>query len=478
MTADTGPSAPRMLIDGEMATASATIAVVNPADETVVAHAPQATLDQLDAAVGAARRSAAAWAAAPEMRSAVLGEMAVIVSAHRDDLAAAMAQENGVPFKVAQDEVSAAAMFLNYRARQPEHVDHIHDDDRQRVEVVRRPVGVVGAIIPWNAPLMIAAEKIGTAFAAGDTVVLKPSPLAPLALLRLGELLRVAVPAGVLAILSGGDDLGEAMVGHRGIGMISFTGSTAAGRAIMAAAAPTLKRLSLELGGNDAAIVLADVDVAKTAARLFVGAFYRSGQICAAIKRVYVHRSIHDALVAALKQLAEASRPGDPFADGVTMGPLSNRAQFDRVRALVAASVAAGATLVTGGVPPDRPGFFYPPTIVTGAGADNPLVVEEQFGPALPIMAFDTIDEAIAAANATEMGLGGSVWSDDIDLAVSVARRLECGSTWVNRHGLVSPDTPFGGMKQSGIGRANGQAGFDSYCELQTISVALPRKPG
>lgn len=465
-----------LLVDGHLVAGETSASVINPATGALAADVPQASFAHLDQAVAAGRRAAHHWAADPQARSAVLMAIAGIVTDHRDALARLISLENGLPFKTAQDEVGAAAVFLQYRARQDIPVDRIHDDERQRVEVIRRPVGVVGAIIPWNAPMMIACEKIGTAFAAGDTVVLKPSPLAPLALLYLGELLSAAVPAGVLNILAGDDDLGRAMVAHPGIGMISFTGSTSAGRAIMAGAAPTLKRLSLELGGNDAAIVLGDVDIAKTAAKLFFGAFYRGGQVCAAIKRLYVHRSIHDPLVAALKQMAEATVPGDPFADGVTMGPLSNRQQFNRVCQLVAASVQAGGTLVTGGKALDRPGYYFPPTIVTGVGPDNPLVVEEQFGPALPVIAFDTIAEAIAAANATPMGLGGSVWTDDIEQGVAIARQLECGTAWVNRHGLVMPDTPFGGMKQSGIGRANGQAGFDSYSELQTISVALPRK--
>jgi acyl-CoA reductase-like NAD-dependent aldehyde dehydrogenase len=292
----------------------------------------------------------------------------------------------------------------------------------------------------------------------------------------LGQLVQSVVPAGVLSILTGGDDLGAALVAHRDVGMISFTGSTAAGRAIMANAAPLLKRLSLELGGNDAAIVLPDVNVAKTAQKLYFGAFYRGGQVCAAIKRLYVHRSIHDDMVAALKQIAEQAVLGDPFDESTTFGPLSNRQQFEKVQALVADSIKAGGTLVTGGAALDRAGYYYPPTLVTTDDPANPLVVEEQFGPVLPIIAYDDVEDAICAANATSFGLGGSVWTDDIEAGVALARKLESGSAWVNRHGLVMPDTPFGGMKQSGIGRANGQAGLDSYSELQTISVALPRK--
>jgi hypothetical protein len=243
----------------------------------------------------------------------------------------------------------------------------------------------------------------------------------------------------------------------------------------MANAASGLKRLSLELGGNDAAIVLPDIDIARIAPKLFFAAFYRSGQVCAAIKRLYVHESIFAELVAAMKQVAEQTKLGDPFDPTITMGPISNRPQFDKFSDIVASSLATGGKAVTGGAPLDRSGYFYPPTIVTDVDHDNPLVQQEQFGPALPVLPFASIEDAISAANDTTFGLGGSVWSGDTDAAVAIARRLDSGSAWVNRHGLVLPDIPFGGMKSSGLGRANGNVGFDSYSELQTISVALPR---
>ncbi|MFD2580119.1 aldehyde dehydrogenase family protein [Novosphingobium colocasiae] len=344
--------------------------------------------------------------------------------------------------------------------------------------MARHPAGVVAAILPWNAPIMIACEKIGSAFAAGNTVVVKTSPLAPLAVLYLAQLVQPLVPDGVLQVLNGDDAAGRALVEHPGVGMVSFTGSIRAGRAIMAAAAPTLKRLSLELGGNDAAIVLADADLRKTAAKLFFGAFYRTGQVCAAIKRLYVPRAQYDGWVDALGTLARQAVPGGQFDPETTLGPISNRAQFDRVQALVAASVAAGGVIASGGKALDRAGFFFEPTIVRDAAADNPLVADEQFGPALPVIAYDDEEEAIAAANGTQFGLGGSIWTEDVERGLALARRLEAGSAWVNRHGLVQPEVPFGGMKQSGIGRANGQAGMDAYAELQTLSVALPRKAG
>lgn len=467
----------KLLLAGDLVPGEGHTDVVNPANGETAVVAPMGSGAQLDSAVAAARAAlTTGWGEDADRRSAVLDRMAGIVIERRDELARMLSLETGLPFKCAQDEISMAAAFLAYRSASRLPLETLHDDARQRVEVSRRPVGVVGAIVPWNAPMMIACEKIGTAFAAGNTVVVKPSPLAPLTLLLFGQLVRDAVPRGVLSILPGYDALGEALVAHPGTRMISFTGSVRAGREIMAAAAVRLKRLSLELGGNDAAIVLPDVNVQKIASKLYFGAFYRGGQVCAAIKRLYVHRAVFDDLVAALRQHAAQAVLGGPFEEGVTMGPLSNRQQFDRVRSLVEASVTAGGIIVTGGEGLKRSGFFYPPTLVTGVDEANPLVREEQFGPALPIMPYTDVEDAIGAANAGEFGLGGSVWTDDLGRGAAIARRLECGTAWVNRHGIVVPDTPFGGMKQSGIGRANGQPGLESYAELQTVSMARPKR--
>ncbi|MBL0116827.1 MAG: aldehyde dehydrogenase family protein [Sphingomonadales bacterium] len=464
----------RLLVGGKLHEAAEFISVENPSTGEVIARAPVATPSQLDQAITVAA-SLRDWRADEALRRTTLRALAEIVQSNLEVLARLLSLEIGLPFKVARDEVGAASIFLRYRSEAELPRETIVDDARQKVEVLRRPIGVVGAIIPWNAPMMIACEKIATAFAAGNTVVMKPSPMAPLTLLRLGELAAEIVPQGALSILPGGADLGAALVAHSRVGMISFTGSIRAGQAIMANAASGLKRLSLELGGNDAAIVLPDVDVATVASRLFMGSFYRSGQVCAAIKRLYVHEDIAADLTEALKALAEASVLGDPFDSGTTMGPLSNRQQFEIVSKLVDSAVAQGGSIVTGGAPLDRPGYFFKPTLITHVDETNSLVQEEQFGPALPIISYSSIDSAVEQANATQYGLGGSVWSADTDLATAIAGRMESGSTWVNRHGLVQPDVPFGGMKLSGIGRANGNAGLDSYAELQTVSVAKPR---
>ncbi|MEU2006494.1 aldehyde dehydrogenase family protein [Rhodococcus sp. NPDC019627] len=466
---------PRLLVNGELVATGATLTVENPATGESAGQCPVASRALLDDAVDAALRAGSTWAADWSTRSRALEAIAHTLTDNAETLAHTLSLEIGLPLKDAKFEVAAAAAFARHRAATPLPVDIIHDDARQSVRVHRAPIGVVAAIIPWNAPVMIAVEKLSCALAAGNTIVIKPSPLAPLTLLQLASLLREVLPAGVLNVVVGDDELGAALVTHPGVGMVSFTGSTAAGRQIMAAAAPRLRRLSLELGGNDAAIVLPDVDVDKVASKIFAGAFYRTGQVCAAIKRLYVHTDVLEPLTAALARVAQATTLGDPFDPATTMGPLANRAQFERVRTLVETALASGGTAVTGGAPLPGPGLFYPPTLVTGLNPDAALVAEEQFGPALPIIPFGHVDEAVDAANSTDFGLGASVWTSDIAAGTEIAARLDAGSAWVNRHGIVSPEVPFGGTKQSGVGRANAAVGLDQYCELRTVSVALPR---
>ena len=465
----------RLLVNGALLAGAEAAPVLNPANGEVLGETPVASLAQLQEAIAAASAAAPAWARNAEARSAALLRAAEIITANVDLLATTLAQEIGLPIKLAQMEAGAAALFFQYRAREASLVETITDDGRQKVFVRRAPIGITGAILPWNAPLLIAAEKLSTALASGNSVVVKPSLFAPLSVLALGALLADVFPAGVLNIAPGGNDLGEALVSAPQVGMISFTGSIAAGRAIMAAGAPGLKRLSLELGGNDAAIVLPDADVGQVARKLFMGAFFRGGQVCAAIKRLYVHQDMAASLTEALRQIAEATVLGDPFDPATTMGPISTRPQFDRVSQLVADTLRGGGKAIAGGAPLNRPGNFYPPTLVVDVDESSPLVAEEQFGPALPILPYARVEDAILAANATPFGLGASVWTSNTDLGVDVAQQLEAGSVWVNQHGLVLPNVPFGGMKQSGLGRANGQVGRDSYCELQTISIALPK---
>jgi acyl-CoA reductase-like NAD-dependent aldehyde dehydrogenase len=465
-----------LLVAGRLVAAEAGEDLINPATGEPLAPTPLAGADLMEEAVRGAREAAAAWGADPDLRSSVLDRIAAVLHEHAAELAQLLSSEIGIPLRDARAEVAMAVGMVRHRAAAGLPVDVLHDDERESVRVVRAPIGVVAAIVPWNAPLLIASEKIASAFAAGDTVVLKPSPLAPLTLLRLGALVSELVPASVLSVVPASDEDAALLTSHPDVGMVSFTGSVATGRLIMAAAAPSLKRLSLELGGNDAAIVLPGSDVERVAGKLFQAAFYRSGQLCAAVKRVYVHEADEERFVQALAHAARSATVGDPLQDDVALGPLSNEAQFERVASLVEDAVAGGGRAVTGGAPLPQPGYFYAPTVVTDVVANTALVAEEQFGPALPVLPYDALDAAVAAANGTEYGLGASVWGDDATQAGEVAAELDAGSVWVNRHGLLAPDVPFGGFKQSGVGRANGVVGVDAYCELKTISVAKPRR--
>lgn len=466
---------PRHLVAGTLVEGDGVdLTPINPATGEPLTTLRVSSLDQLEQSIAAAHAAQETWSATGKPLD-VLGQIADRITDHRDLLARTLTLETGVPITQSTLEVDMAALFFKHRASIDHLASTVRADDREHVQTTYRPVGVVGAIIPWNAPLMIAAEKIGSALSLGNTVVLKSSPLAPLTVAAFARLISDIVPAGAVNVLAGDDDLGKALVAHDLTDMISFTGSTAAGRSIMASAAAGVKRLSLELGGNDPAVVLADVDPSVTARRIVMSAFYRSGQVCAAIKRVYVPSAIAAEFTEAAVLTVQKLHAGDPFDESTTLGPLSNQQQYDRVVALVDQVRRDGGEVLTGGEALPGPGLGYAPTIVTGAPTHTPLVAEEQFGPALPILVYDDEDEAVEAANGTNLGLGASVWTSDTDQGVRLAQRIRSGSVWINRHGLVMPDIPFGGMKQSGYGRTNGAAVPGQYGELQTVSVALPR---
>jgi acyl-CoA reductase-like NAD-dependent aldehyde dehydrogenase len=457
------------LIDGRIVRNDATLPVESPSSGEVVAHCPQATVSLLDEAMAAAERAQSQWYSLGETaRQKVIGQMSDALVAHLDEIVAISALEKGAIGAAA--EAYAAPPFMAHLATTDVPVDVLEDTPERTVTVVRKPVGVVAAISPWNAPILIMCEKIATALLVGNTVVAKPSPFTPLATLALGRLWKDILPPGVLNIVAGGNDLGAQMVSHRVTRMISFTGSVAAGQQIAAAAAPSLKNLVLELGGNDAAIVLPDVDVEPVAEAVFNAAFLMSGQVCAAIKRLYVHESIYQDMVDALVRRADAAVPA-PETSGGTFSPLTTRPQYDRVRMLLAEALSHGAHAASGAVQPTSRGYFMAPTILTDAKAGMKVVDEEQFGPVLPVMSFRDVDEAIEAANATEYGLCGSVWTTDIETGAALAARLDCGTAWVNGHAEVAPHVPFGGTKLSGIGRNCGTPGIDGYAELQTRYV-------
>ncbi|WP_324741033.1 aldehyde dehydrogenase family protein [Tsuneonella sp. CC-YZS046] len=350
-------------------------------------------------------------------------------------------------------------------------VELLEDSDNRRVEVHRRPLGVVGAIIPWNFPVLLIAFKLPFALLAGNTLVVKPAPTTPLSTLRLGELMAGIFPAGVVNIVTDQNDLGGRLTAHPGIAKISFTGSTETGRKVMASAAASIKRLTLELGGNDAAIVLPDADPAKVAPGIFGSAFLNAGQVCVAIKRVYAHADIYDALCAELARLAEEAVVDDGLKQGAQIGPLQNKAQYEKVRALIEEARTNG-TIIAGGEIPGRPGYFIRPTIVRDIEDGTRLVDEEQFGPVLPVIRYDDPEDALARANSSDMGLGGSIWSTDREAAHDLATRMEAGTVWINKHLDFGPTMPFGGAKQSGLGVEFAQEGLHEFMRVHVINEA------
>ncbi len=456
-----------LIVGGEPRAAPSMFDVVNPSTGQVYGQAPECTGALLDEAFAAAAKAQVAWKQDDEARRAALGAAAHKLFASQEEIGRILTSEQGKPLARATEEVLAAGVWLKYYSALKLSPEVIQDDRQARAEVVRRPMGVVAAITPWNFPILLACWKIGPALRAGNTMVLKPSPHTPLSTLRMVEILNQVLPPGVLNVVSGNDDLGRWMTSHPTPRKISFTGSVEGGKQVAAAAAPDLKRITLELGGNDPAILLDDVDPAAVADEVFWGAFLNSGQVCSAIKRIYAPEALYDDVVEALAAKAATVKMGDGFEDGVELGPINNAAQFDRVKDLVADAVSGGATVAAGGAAVDGPGYFFRPTILANLTDGTRIVDEEQFGPAVPVIPYRDIDEVVARANATNFGLSGSVWGTDTDRASAVAADLECGTAWVNAHIALAPHQPFGGFKWSGIGVENGPWGLSAFTEVQ-----------
>ncbi|HLV05535.1 aldehyde dehydrogenase family protein [uncultured Georgenia sp.] len=449
--------------------------ILDPATGELVGRAPEHTVADLDAAVAAARAAQPAWAAlGHERRSELLDRAADAVEANAEALAELLSREQGKPLNGpnARFEVGACAAWLRATAAFPLEPEVLVDEEGSRAELHYRPLGVVGAIGPWNWPMMISVWQLAPALRMGNTVVLKPSEYTPLSVLALVHVLSQELPTDVLRVVSGGRGVGERLAAHPEVDKIMFTGSTVTGKAIIRSSADTVKRLTLELGGNDAGIVLPDADPRAIAEDLFWGAFINTGQTCAALKRLYVHESIYEDVCQALTEVARQVPMGVGREEQNVLGPLQNKAQFDIVSRLVQAAKDAGARVLLGGDPdPDQPGYFYPTTLVADVDNDNPLVAEEQFGPALPIVRYSTVNEAVEMANALDVGLGASVWGTDREQALAVAARLQAGTVWVNKHGAVDPRVPFGGVKQSGYGLEFGVEGLKQLGAPQVISA-------
>jgi acyl-CoA reductase-like NAD-dependent aldehyde dehydrogenase len=449
-----------------------TVDVINPATGRIFAVAPRADRAQLDQAVAAAKAAFPSWSAIPlRDRGALLVELAEALEAEQGDYARLLTQEQGKPLKEAMWEIAFSIAVLRYFATLDLPLEVLKEDGTQKVVRQHAPLGVVAAITPWNLPMLLLMIKVAPALLAGNTVVAKPAPTTPLTTLKFGELCARILPAGVVNVIVDQNDLGDALTSHSDVAKVAFTGSTATGKKVMASAAGSLKRLTLELGGNDAAIVLDDADPKEVAPKIYAAAMIIAGQGCIAIKRVYVHDSLYDAVCDELGRLARATVVGDGLEPSTQMGPIQNSAQFEKVKGFLEDARRNG-TIVAGGGVLEREGYFVQPTIVRDISDDARLVREEQFGPVLPVLRYSDIDDALARANDTQFGLGGSVWSSDRDRAFSVATRVNSGMVWVNKHLDVGLDTPFAGAKQSGIGVELGQEGLEEFTQATTINMA------
>ena len=461
-----------LTINGQSAKTDDYFDVKNPGTGEIAGRAPNASLDDLENAVASAKSAFESWSQkSDDERQAACLAVAAKIEENAEELAQIITAEQGKPLNGlgSRWEIGGANAWAGYTAQLSMPIKVLQDNNEGRVELRRKPLGVVASITPWNFPVMIAVWHILPALRTGNTVVVKPSPMTPLATLRLVQLMNEVLPAGVVNIVTGDDqqeNLGAALSAHPDVRKVVFTGSCATGQKVMASAAETMKRLTLELGGNDAGIVLPDANPKAIAEGLFWGAFINNGQTCAAMKRLYVHDSIYDEVCDELVAFAKNIPVGVGSDENAILGPIQNQMQFDKVERLVDDAKTKGRVLLGGSA---GEGLFFNPTIIADLKNGDALVDEEQFGPALPIIRYTDLAEAIAAANDSPNGLGGSVWGTDLDAAKQVALQMECGSVWINKHGAIQPNAPFGGVKGSGLGVEFADEGLAEYTDIQTV---------
>ena len=462
----------KLLINGRLVPGASSIDVLNPATEDVVAACPTASEAQLNEAVAAAKAAFPAWSKRPlSERAEMLNKLADAMMARQEEFGRLLTQEQGKPLPMAMWEVGGTAAGLKYFASLTLDDKVIKDDAETKIIMQHAPLGVVAAITPWNFPLILLSIKVGPGLVAGNTMICKPAPTTPLTTLLFGELCAEIFPPGVINVIADKNDLGSAITAHPDIAKVAFTGSTATGKKVMASAASSLKRITLELGGNDAAIVLDGVDPKEVAPKIFGGATMNSGQVCLAIKRVYAPESMYDELCDELAKLAKEAVMGDGLEQGTQLGPIQNKMQFEKVKEYIEVGRKDGK-IIAGGEAYEGKGYFIAPTIVRDISHDSRLVKEEQFGPVLPVLSYTNLDDAIAKANDSEYGLGGTVWTNDLDRGQAVASQIMSGTIWVNKHLDLPFDVPFGGAKQSGLGVEYGQEGLEEFTQQKTINMA------
>jgi len=488
--------------------------VENPATNEIIASVPCFDESAVEECVHRAKEAFPGWRKETlSKRRGILEAVADRLEKNREELATILVREVGKPLMEARHEVmSAERVFREFSRMDISGISGtlIRNEKNSSIHVIKKPIGVAGLILPWNYPLTVLSWKLAPALLTGNTVLVKPSPYTPLNTIRVGELMDPLLPEGVVNIVPGDDGTGEALLKSQGIGKIAFTGSVETGKNILRSASDSMKRVSLELGGNDPAIVLEDFDM-KQLSSVFWSSFRNAGQICIAVKRLYVHEKLFDRFVEKYVTIAKRVKIGNGLSEGVQMGPVNNPEQLAIVEGLVEDAREKGGTIHTGGerigmekgVKKGRrigsgkgggigsgkgggigsgkgggkergergAGYFYPPTVITDVDESFRIVREEQFGPVIPIIPFTDADEAVERANSLRFGLGASVWTSNKSRGIRIAEELESGMAWVNTHMVVDPKAPFGGVKESGFGRELGQWGIDEYMDIQTIYV-------
>ena len=463
-----------MTINGEAVVTKNTQPVYNPATRAVFAEVPDASKELLDDTVRAARQALGPWRNTPvSQRQTAMEDFADLLEAHSEELMTLLTREQGKPRAGAEFEVLGSVAWIRAIATQSLPDELVEETDERRVITRFTPVGVVGAIVPWNFPILLSIWKIAPALMAGCTLVLKPSPYTPLCDLKMVELAQQAFPPGVLSAVSGGDNLGKWITSHPGINKVAFTGSTETGRHVMRSAADTIKRVTLELGGNDPAIVLPDVDAKAIAPELFWAAFQNNAQFCNVSKRLYIHEDVYDEVRDALVEFIEANiKVGDGTLEDTDLGPIQNSMQYGKVKDYFADCHANGYKFALGGkIDENAKGWFVPVSLVDNPPENSRIVQEEPFGPILPLLKWSDEDDVIARANDTIYGLGATVWGKDLNAVERIGSQLEAGTVWLNEVHQYSPFQAFGGHKQSGLGCENSLHGLMEYTNWQTTTL-------
>ncbi|EXJ62904.1 aldehyde dehydrogenase (NAD+) [Cladophialophora yegresii CBS 114405] len=459
-------------INGKLTSTEQTRHGINPATGKPNPEVPVSTQKDVDDAVAAAKEAFKSWSQTPwEKRKEAVLAFADGLEKYENDFGKLLTQEQGKPLQFAIGEAKTGVHWMRALSRLELKEEIVEENDAKQVIVRYTPLGVTVGIVPWNFPIHLACGKIAPSVLTGNPIIIKPSPFTPYCDLKLGELAQQYFPPGVVQVLSGDDNLGPWLTAHPGPDKISFTGSTFTGKKVMESASKTLKRVTLELGGKDPAIVTKNVDIPTVAQKVATFAFLNSGQICLAVKRIYVHESIHDEFLKAMVEFTKNLKVGDGTEEGVFLGPIQNKMQYEKVKTFFSDIEKEKQTVAVGGTNPDKPGYFITPTIIDKPADSSRIATEEPFGPIVPLMTWSDEADVVARANNTKMGLGASVWGNDLEEATRIARQLQAGSVWVNSHLELQPDAPFGGHKESGIGFEWGLGGLRSFCNAQSLYI-------